>query len=391
MTIASEVTFVLPDKLGGVFNFAANLLEHRRDDGMGYAAVLTDNVITADARSRDPLPADRVERVVFSLPPDNLYAVLRRLSLAIRPGPGVLVANDWIELACATAYDTGRAVIAVAHGDSDFYYDLAVKNEPAVDAWIAISERIRERLSAVIPHRSDEIFLMPFGVPVPASVRTPAPGRLRAVYVGRLSRDKGILDLPAIDRALRDLKVDVAWTILGTGPDEEELRARWEDRSDIAWSGHQPRGRVFAEYLKQDVFVMPSRSEGLPVALLEAGAAGVVPVVSNLPSGVPEVVQPGVTGFRPEGGDIAGFAEAIARLDGDRLFLESLSRAVRARVSERFNAVTRTAEYQRLFARWPELRRSRDHRLVLPYGSRLDRRWIPNPVVRAIRSTLKKP
>jgi glycosyltransferase involved in cell wall biosynthesis len=282
-------------------------------------------------------------------------------------------------------------VIAVAHGDLDFYYDLAVKNEPVVDAWIAISERIRKQLTAVVPHRSGDIFLIPFGVQIPASARTPVPGRLRALYVGRLSLDKGIFDLPAIDRTLRDQNVEVAWTIQGTGPDEAELRARWKDRTDIAWKGYQPMGVVLDQYHVQDILVMPSRSEGLPVALLEAGASGVVPIVSNLLSGIPDVVEPGVTGFRPEVGDIAGFAQAIARVDRDRSLLEGLSRAVRARVEGGFNAVTRTAEYQQLFARWPELRRSRDQRLVLPYGSRLDRPWIPNPVVRAIRSTLKKP
>ena len=64
-------------------------------------------------------------------------------------------------------------------------------------------------------------------------------------------------------------------------------------------------------YEQHDVLVMPSRNEGLPVALLEAGAAALIPVVSDLPSGIPEVVESGVSGYRVPVGDIRRFADAI--------------------------------------------------------------------------------
>ena len=66
-----------------------------------------------------------------------------------------------------------------------------------------------------------------------------------------------------------------------------------------------------------DVFVLPTRRR-VPVALLEAMGSGVVPVVSDIDSGVPEVVTAGVTGLLPAVGDIEGFAAAIARLHVDR-------------------------------------------------------------------------
>jgi glycosyltransferase involved in cell wall biosynthesis len=135
---------------------------------------------------------------------------------------------------------------------------------------------------------------------------------------------------------------------------------------------------------------MPSRGEGLPVALLEAGAAALVPIVSDLPSGIPEVVEPGVSGYRPPVGDIGGFADAIASLDRDRRRLESMSAAVREVVAKRFNASERTVDYQRLFARWRELKRSRPAHPRLYYGSRLDHPWIPNAAVKLIRSVASR-
>ena len=390
MIATPEVTFVLPDKFGGVFNMTAGLLAQRRPGSMACSVVLTDNAPDIEDRSRDPLQADRIEKVRFSLPPENLRSVLKRVAAAIRPGPGVLVANDWIELACATVHNTERAVIAIAHGDSDHYYNLAVINAPAIDAWIAVTARIQQRLREVIPDRAADIHLIPFGVAIPTVARRASAGRLRAIYVGRISRDKGVLDLPAIDRLLRDRHIDVAWTVVGSGPEEIELRSRWRER-DVAWKGYLPGEQARMAYQSQDILVLPSRSEGLPVVLLEAGAAGVVPVVSNLPSGVPEIVVPGDTGFRPPVGDVGQFAEAIARLDGDRQLLEQMSRAVRDLIASRFEARARADQYFQLFERWADLRRPRRARLSLAYGSRLDKPWLPNPIVRAIRSRLAKP
>jgi glycosyltransferase involved in cell wall biosynthesis len=385
-----EVVYVLPNKLGGVFSYVGNLLSHRQPDEFSYAAVRTHNVREADTQISEALAADREVLFEYSLPIENVHAVLRRLARVIPPGPGVVVANDWIELALTSIYDSGRAVIAINHGDFDFYYDLAVRHRDTIDAFVTYTECMCHRLRQLLPDRHDSIFLLPYGVDIPASVRRPAPGRLRLLYVGRLSDDKGIFDLPLIDRRLRELGVDAAWTVQGAGPDASRLKADWSDRPDIRWTGQQSKGDVLRLYEQHDVLVMPSRSEGLPVALLEAGAGAVVPVVSDLASGIPEVVDSGVSGFRAPVGDIGAFAAAIASLDRDRGRLESMSASVREVVARRFNAAPCTVEYQRLFSRWRELKRARPARPRLPYGSRLDQPWMPNAAVKLIRSALRR-
>jgi glycosyltransferase involved in cell wall biosynthesis len=385
-----EVVYVLPNKLGGVFSYVANLLSHRRPDGFAYAAVRTQNARDVDRFISEPVSADRDVRFDYSLPDENVHAVLRRLARTIPFGPGVVVANDWIELALTSIHDTGRAVFAINHGDFDFYYDLAVRHRDTIDAFVTYTEQMVRRLRELLPDRHDSIFLLPYGVDIPTTVRRPVQGKLRLLYVGRLSADKGVFDLPMIDRRLRELGVDPAWTLQGAGPDEAALRASWSDRGDIRWSGQREKADVLRLYEQHDVLVMPSRNEGLPVALLEAGAAGVVPVVSDLASGIPEVVDPGVSGYRPRVGDIGGFAEAIAALDRDRARLEMMSGAVRDVVATRFDATERIAGYQQLFARWQELKRPRPVRPRLFYGSRLDQPWMPNVAVQLIRSALRR-
>ena len=122
------------------------------------------------------------------------------------------------------------------------------------------------------------------------------------------------------------------------------------------------------------------------MVLLEAMAAGVVPVVSDLPSGIPEVVDHGINGYRPPVGDVAAFAEAIAELGGDRERLQAMSRAARQTVVDRFDIRQRAADYHALYARWRELRRPRPQGVPVRYGSRLDRPWLPNAAVHATRA-----
>ena len=380
--MSADIIYVLPDKLGGVFNFCSNLLAHRSPAGLPHRAVLTHNHMSVDVRSDERLPADSQASVEYELPIENVYAALRRVRDAIG-GTGALVAHDWIELGAVSAYPVDRTVFSIVHADSDYYYNLALKHEPDVDAWITYSEAIHRRLLELLPHRASTIYFRPYGVEIGAS-RTPASGPLRLLYVGRIDRQKGVFDLPAIDAALAAAKVDIAWTVQGTGPDEAALKLAWTN-PHVLWMGRQDMTQVLAQYTRHDVLVMPSRSEGLPVVLLEAGAAGVVPVASDLASGVPQIVRSGETGFRVPVGDCAGFARAIQTLAGDRPALERMSAAIRELVTRDWDIRTRALEYQALFERYEELARPRGPRRIRQYGSRLDRRWVPNRLVRTVR------
>jgi glycosyltransferase involved in cell wall biosynthesis len=84
-----------------------------------------------------------------------------------------------------------------------------------------------------------------------------------------------------------------------------------------------------------DVFVMPSLREGFPVALLEAGAAGLAAVASSV-GGIPEIVDDGVTGVLVPPGDHARLADATLRLLRDPSRMQAMGDAARQRVHGRF-------------------------------------------------------
>ncbi|MGH9141770.1 MAG: glycosyltransferase family 4 protein [Vicinamibacterales bacterium] len=390
LTDRPSVVYVLPDKMGGMTNIIANLLSYRQPDGFSYHAVLTHNHLHVDTRYGQALAVDTQSTVEYTLPIENLHAVMRRVARAVPRGGGVYVAGDLLDLAVASTHDFGRAVIYMLHGDIEYYYDLAVRHDRVVHALIAYSRRMYDELIARLPHRADSIFHLPYGVPLPREVRRPADGPLRAIYAGRFEqRQKGVFDLPEIDRVLRDAGVTVAWTIAGSGPDEEELKRRWAFNDAVHWTGPLANAALMQLYAGQDLFVLPTRFEGFPVALVEAMSAGLPAIVSDIPSGVPEIVDPGVNGECLPIGDVRAFAAVIAGLDRNRPGLEAMSAAARLTVAGRFDIRHRVADYQAVYARWQELYRPLAAGSHLQYGSRLDQWWIPNPVVRLVRSAIR--
>jgi glycosyltransferase involved in cell wall biosynthesis len=385
-----SVVSVLPDKLGGALNIVEGLFRHRRQDGFAYGVVLTHNPLWTDARFGGRFNADYQTTVEFKTPVENLHSVLRRLQAAIPPGEGVLLANDLLELAMASALDCGKTVVQILHGDTDYYYDLAARHEDVIDAFVVYGRTMERRLKERLPQRSSDIYFLPYGMPEPPRRRTAASKRLRLLFAGRLEHvQKGVLDLPSIDRTLIDNGVDVEWTVIGSGPDEDSLRETWTSRR-VRFLGTRSRAEVMDIASEHDVFVLPTRWEGVPVALLEAMSVGLVPLVSRVESGVGEILTEGVTGLMPPVGDIAAFANAIAGLDGNRGMLESISSAARAYVQANHDIRERTDAYQALFARYRQLKRPRSRDAALPYGSRLDRPWLPNTAVRTVRSVIRR-
>lgn len=109
-------------------------------------------------------------------------------------------------------------------------------------------------------------------------------------WVGRLSHEKGPDVL--LSALARSRMSDLSVSIIGDGPERESLRRTTEELpagTDVRWHGAIPG--AYRLYRAFDVFVLSSRTEGTPMVLLEAMAAG-VPIVATAAGGVTEVVSP---------------------------------------------------------------------------------------------------
>lgn len=175
---------------------------------------------------------------------------------------------------------------------------------------------------------------------------------LRLVYVGRLAREKGLLEAVSAVALLRAQGRRLSFDIAGGGAMEEELRTA------ISRSGLEDvvrlLGPVFGEqkqalWRDADVFVFPTYAEGLPYALLEAMAAG-TPAVACPVGAIPDVMQDGVHGALVPVCDTQALAAAIAALDEDRDLLHRMAVAGRERVLERYTVARLAEDFRRLYA-----------------------------------------
>jgi glycogen synthase len=195
------------------------------------------------------------------------------------------------------------------------------------------------------------------------------PARPYILFVGRITRQKGIIHLV---RALRHLDPGFQVVLCAGAPDTPEIAAEMksavqaaqQERPGVVWIEEMlPKDEVIALYSGAEVFVCPSIYEPFGIINLEAMACG-TPVVASAVGGIPEVVVHGETGllvpveqskeapFEPVSADSFAFnlAEAINELMRDEVRRRSMAREARRRVEENFSweAIARkTAELYR--------------------------------------------
>jgi glycosyltransferase involved in cell wall biosynthesis len=216
----------------------------------------------------------------------------------------------------------------------------------AVDRHVGVGERTSREIEALVGMRAGSVLTIHNGVPdvsLPAAPR-PRPGPLIGV-VGRVEHQKGF---DIVVRALKEVE-GATLVVVGDGSERGRLEdlARHVGVADrVVWIGWSDEPR---SYLRSfDVFVLPSRFEGFPLALLEALLARSAVVAADVGS-VAEVVQDDETGLLVPAEDPTAVAAAIRRLLADEELRRRLGEQGRRLVLERFTATHMTRAYQSLY------------------------------------------
>ena len=214
------------------------------------------------------------------------------------------------------------------------------------DFGIAVSQRTRDELTGPIGLSGLPITVIPSGVPARfLALRRPAhSGPMRVVFVGSLSEEKDPIAAVAavgIASAESDLTLD----IVGDGPlrgaVEEAVAAR-NLTDTVTLAGGVTDVAPYLEWA--DVFLLTSRTEGLPGVLLEAAAAGLPSIAFDV-GAVDEIVQDGQTGILVPERSIDAAARALAAVANDADERRRLGENARAVAEDQFlidRAVERT-------------------------------------------------
>jgi glycosyltransferase involved in cell wall biosynthesis len=152
-----------------------------------------------------------------------------------------------------------------------------------------------------------------------------AENRPALLYVGRLSREKGVDILPAIQDRLHALGVQHRFVLVGEGPMREELQGRMPD---ALFTGVLEGAALAEVYASADFFVFPSRTDTAGTAVLEAQASG-LPIAVSDAGGPCEYMLPGRTGIVCQTADPVVWAEQIAATLRHPLLRGEMGRAAR--------------------------------------------------------------
>lgn len=224
------------------------------------------------------------------------------------------------------------------------------------DQVVVLSQRWRELLRPYAPQA--RFVVVPNGVPVPAEVAGEAQpadaGPCRFLFLAAICRRKGIDVLLEAAAKLRDR--GMAFRLTVAGPEErpgearnliDELqRLRLDDRAAYVGIRTGPEKEALLDGC--DCLVLPSRAEGLPLTLLEAGARGRAVVAGDV-GAVGEVIADDSLGLVVPPGDAERLAEAMKAVAGDAERRRAMGRALRERVAARFSLQRQSALLAQLY------------------------------------------
>lgn len=312
-----------------------------------YEQVLRDADVPVDVLGKrwklDPLTLWRLRRAIESYRPHIVHSWLFTANaytrLVVAPshdGPKVVVSERCVDSwkAAWQAWLDRRQIprttrlIANAQCVADFYADRGFP-----------SERLTVIPNGItLPHKPADAERLRRELEIPADVHLVG-------YVGRLAPQKRVPDLIWGMQLLHLLRDDVFFLVVGDGPDATRIVDQLDDydvRPKVRLTGHRSDAAELLRLL--DVFWLGSDFEGMSNSIMEAMAAGIPVVCSDIPANR-ELVVDGETGFLVRPGDSVGFSQFTDRILADPQLKSRLGDAGRTRITERFSVDSMVAAH----------------------------------------------
>ncbi len=252
---------------------------------------------------------------------------------------------SWMALTAARLLGIGFSF--TLHG-SDLLQraDLLSAKLRACQFCVTVSDYNRQYILRNYPATpSEKIVVQRLGVdrvrPWPASAPTAEADQQRfcLLSVGRLHRVKDYHFLIQACAELRNQGLDFLCWIVGEGPErpalEREIVARGLE-GPVRLIGHVPRTALRSYYRYADLVVMTSKSEGIPVVLMEAMAHEKL-VLAPAITGIPELVEHQRTGFLYQPASLPDFVSAVTWIHDHRASLSGIQRAAAASIAASYN------------------------------------------------------
>lgn len=328
------------------------------DSGLGRAQDVTDTAVRAGLPARTIRSAGKFDKRTV----EAIRQIIAQEEIDVVHSHGYKsIVFSW--LACRGRASSQRAAqVATYHsvwpdrGLSMYMYEaigrtlaFTFPRVAAVSDTVAQSLRRTGFSSSKVHTIPNGIDLSAFDAAQPTLLDDLPAGKRRIGVVGRLIPLKGHTYFLAAAAEIRKRFNDVCFVIVGDGPERERLEAQTESlgiASDVLFTG--VRSDMPGVYASLDICVLPSLTEGLPMAIIEALASR-RPVVASRVGGIPVLIRHRETGLLSEPGDTQSLVTALSELLADPAAASAYGAAGSAMVREQYSAATMASRYCTLY------------------------------------------
>jgi len=214
---------------------------------------------------------------------------------------------------------------------------------------IVLSNGWRDWVESICPDARTMVLHNPVALPRRTSYESRDVSTL--LFLGRIGRRKGILDLIEAVARLRARFPDIMLLVGGDGDPAKaeqlaETRGIARNVEFLGWVSGEAKQGLLA---KATIYVLPSYAEGLPMSVLEAMAAG-LPIVATPVGGVPEAVTDGTEGFLVHPGSVAELENRLEQLLDDPLLRAQMGQAARRKAEALFAVESIAPALEALYA-----------------------------------------
>ena len=269
------------------------------------------------------------------------------LNIVRREHISTVVANLVIPALYATQYlkQFNIPVIGVMHSNDTFYHGVITKfihgnKKNQLSTAVSVSEYINTICTS--QNTQTQLLNIPCGTPEAKKSAFPESQEiLKVIYAGRLVvQQKQILKLTKAFCDASKVNSNLEFSIYGNGDKEQSISALINHErasKNVKLFKALPPKEIINKIQEHHVFTLMSDYEGMPIALMEAMACGVVPICLNEESGINEIIEHGVNGFivKNRGKD---YQDKLQLLVNDRSLWETMSKNSIATIEQKYSS-----------------------------------------------------
>ncbi|MEA3462964.1 MAG: glycosyltransferase family 4 protein, partial [Bacteroidota bacterium] len=353
--------------MGGDSNFILELGKFLKSNGYDVSIICTDGKGDwYEKIGQEGFKGKFFNSAIYEWIPFGRIMLARRVGRYMRKGSFDYIINNhsfYIHAAAGYIFGSSR-IMHVVHNQLEQMVEL--ESDPLSDRIVGVSPRIEELAQKHLP--SPMVTSILNGIKLPGKPLqqyeqcSDRPGDI--LYVGRIdNRQKAVFLIPDIMHYLLEREIRTTITLVGNGPDFEELKQMVQDQSlseFIILTGKVEPEEVGSYYNSSKILLLPSNFEGHPLTLMEAMARGCVPVSSLLPQCTDTCIEEGKSGYLVDVGKVHDFGRRLEELLNDEEHLNQMSKNALLRAREHFSNTVSHQKYLDLLRSFEGKKMQRD-------------------------------